>query len=324
MFFRTKFSSENRTSKKDSKFHCCNLIFSNSLTSENNNLSELWPGSSKDLTMSVEITSRTMEAPNFSSPDNDNVDEDFFVADISDNDVEELSSDDEEDGDVPEMQKISNNRNGPGNIPRNYSYTSFLTRSERNRIEGKDPPPTPQEAAKRKVKFPDNEHELETVHEVDPVADEEKKNYWLNGSDFDRFDNDVKITLFRWKNHVSGDLKFDETNNSIRGLEGTITGTARADAKDKWKHRQAVLKEISSARLNGKSLAAIDWERVREISLQNSIHQLEKAVERGKQDEQARVSAWNTIYDSVSEASSDESSNKKKKKKGFNLMFWKK
>lgn len=274
--------------------------------------------------MNVEVTRRIMEFPDFST-ENGKVseDDDFFVADISDKGViEPSSSDDEEDGDVPEMQKISSNK--PGTISRNYSYSSFLTRSERHRLEGKDPPLSPQEAAKRKVKFPDNEQELETVHEVEPVADEEKKDYWLNGSDFDRFDNDVKVTMFRWKNHVSGDLTFDDDNNSIRGLEGTISGTSREDARNKWRHRQAVLKEISSARLNGKTLGTIDWERVREISLQNSAHQLRKAVALGLEDEQARVYAWNTNNDSVYRANSQESSKKKNKKKGFNLIFWKK
>jgi hypothetical protein len=279
--------------------------------------------------MNVEVASRIMELPNFSTAEDGKVhDEDgeifFAEAGSDDKGVLELSgSDDEEDGDVPEMQKISSNRNTPGNIPRNYSYSSFLTRSERHRLEGKDPPLTPQEAAKRKVKFPDNDEELETIHEVEPVADEEKKSYWLDGSDFDRFDNDVKITVFRWKNHMSGDLQFDEENNSIRGLEGTITGSSREDARKKWKHRQAVLTAISSARLDGKTLDTLDWEKIREVSLQNSLQHLKKAVALGVKDEQARVSAWTEISSSVSHVNPREN-NKKNKKKGFNLMFWKK
>ncbi|GAX09211.1 hypothetical protein FisN_17Lh175 [Fistulifera solaris] len=279
--------------------------------------------------MNVEVASRIMELPNFSSTEDGKVhdedEEDFFAeGGRDDKGVLELSgSDDEEDGDVPEMQKIRSNRNTPGNIPRNYSYSSFLTRSERHRLEGKDPPLTPQEAAKRKVKFPDNDEELETIHEVEAVADEDKKNYWLDGSDFDRFDNDVKVTVFRWRNHVSGDLKFDEDNNSIRGLEGTITGSSREDARNKWKHRQAVLKAINASRLDGKSLDSLDWEKIREVSLHNSLEQLKKAVALGVKDEQARVSAWTGNSSSAPHANPREI-NKKNKKKGFNLMFWKK
>jgi hypothetical protein len=79
---------------------------------------------------------------------------------------------------------------------------------------GKDRPPSEEEASKRKVKFV-HDDQLETVHQVETVPDEIKSQYWMNGSDFDRLDKEVSLTKFRWENHKSGKIEFDEDENSV-------------------------------------------------------------------------------------------------------------
>lgn len=32
-------------------------------------------------------------------------------------------------------------------------------------------------------------------------------------------DTDIDVTEMRWKNHIEGKIKFDEDNNTIRGIE---------------------------------------------------------------------------------------------------------
>lgn len=138
---------------------------------------------------------------------------------MDNNESSSCSSDEEHD----KLSNIHNFRGGnphvePTNpnasIRRVDSWTSFVTRSERNILLGKDKPPTQDEASKRKVKFVHDDL-LETVHEVETVPDDMKAQCWMNASDFDHLDKEVALTKFRWENHKSGKIKFDEEANSV-------------------------------------------------------------------------------------------------------------
>jgi len=205
-------------------------------------------------------------------------------------------------------------------IPRNCSWANFVSRSQRDH-HGAVVQPITGETFERKVQFPRDESKLHLVHEIDEIPDEIKPDYWLNESDISRFENDVKLTLFRWSNHRSGKIHFDGINNSIRGLEGIIEGTERADSLKIWRHSKNVLGEINRQRHKGKSFGEIDWEKVREASLKSSSWHSERASKMGLADEVERDRAWNEQVANLKEVVN---LGKKKKSKGKGLFFWRK
>ena len=154
---------------------------------------------------------------------------------------EESSSEEESDDDsVCSLQKIGNNKKAGSSINRNASWLSFVSRSERARILGKEKPPPPEEEQRRKVHFVD-EGKLETVHEVDPVDAQDKRNYWMSGEDFDRLENELKLTRFRWENHKDGKIKLDESTTTIRGLELMLKDQKLKAARgvQPWQHTKS-------------------------------------------------------------------------------------
>jgi hypothetical protein len=229
------------------------------------------------------------------------------------------SDDDDSHDENAHLKQLRPGQNNVGSIRRNDSLTSFLTRSERNSILGKDPPPTAQEASKRRIQFRDT---LVDVIEFDKVEKDAKKQYWMTDEDFDRIETDVKMTQFRFENSKSGKIPFDEANNSIRGLESILYGI---DLK-LYKHRQSVLQEIHQQKSEHGFVK--DWELVRQTSESHSDSSRTKAVEIGKQDEMEHKKAWDIIPNiattktTVKETRIEASKNEMKKKNP--LMFWKK
>ena len=236
-------------------------------------------------------------------------------------------SDDDDDDSVSSLQKIGKKSAKSGDIPRNPSWLSFVSRSERNHLLGKEKPPSAEEVRSRKVKFAD-EPQLETLHEVDQVSPEDKPNYWMNSDDFDRLDNEVKLMKFRWENHKSGKIKLDENTSTIRGLELMLKDPELKKARgvQPWSHARSVLQEIHRQKTEEKEM---DWEKVRKESLKSSSVGVENAIVTGKADEHARLRAWDPSIPSQddsfgSAATSDSSSDAKKKKskgKGFFSFF---
>jgi hypothetical protein len=202
----------------------------------------------------------------------------------------------------------------PQLIKRNESYNNFLTRSQRLQILGKDKPPSPDEVSKRKVRF--QEEDMEIVHEIPQVDPQDKEKIWLSNSDFDRQENEIKLTCFRWENHVKGSIPFDEDNNSVRGIEHLVH---KRTENVKWKHNRAVLHEINRQKLeHGK---VVDWHLVRQSSETYSVDDHKRAANVGKADEEAFLRAWNPEkYKKTDEREVKQTG--KKKKKGF--LFWKK
>jgi hypothetical protein len=256
------------------------------------------------------------------------IDEESMEKEANDQ-VEDEDEDEEEDDDsvssLAKIKKSSSFATTGMHIPRNQSFVSFLTRSERSHLMGKDKPPSLIESSKRKIRFHDN---LETVHTVELVPDNEKKHYWTNHVDFDRFENEIKLTKFRWENHKSGRIKFDEISSSIRGLEHMIkdgpTSKAGYGLTPTWKHSRKVLEEIHRQKTEEKkSNDSIDWEKVREASVKSSAPGYQHALDMGLADEVARDEAWD---ESSATKKKPDSPNSKPRKKSWEsrLMFWKK
>lgn len=245
---------------------------------------------------------------------------------VDDVDVDDQGEDEDDDDDSHDenahLKQIRSGQKDGGSIRRNDSFTSFLTRSERNSLLGKDKPPTEQEASKRRIRFRDT---LVDIIEFDKIGKDVKNQYWMNDEDFDRIETDVKMTQFRYENSKAGKIPFDETNNSIRGLESILYGI---DMK-LYKHRQSVLQEIHVQK--SKHGFVKDWERVRQTSEVNSDFCRTKAVEIGKQDEMEHKKAWDIIPGSVIGEKSlgkvmttTGAAAKNETKKKNPLLFWKK
>ena len=245
---------------------------------------------------------------------------------VDDVDVDDQGEDEDDDDDSHDenahLKQIRSGQKDGGSIRRNDSFTSFLTRSERNSLLGKDKPPTEQEASKRRIRFRDT---LVDIIEFDKIGKDVKNQYWMNDEDFDRIETDVKMTQFRYENSKTGKIPFDETNNSIRGLESILYGI---DMK-LYKHRQSVLQEIHVQK--SKHGFVKDWERVRQTSEVNSDFCRTKAVEIGKQDEMEHKKAWDIIPGGVIVEKSlgkvmttTGAAAKNETKKKNPLLFWKK
>lgn len=234
-----------------------------------------------------------------------------------------VGDEDDEDSSEDENAHLKSLRpNSQISIRRNDSFNSFLTRSERAALLGKDKPPSPEEARKRKVKFVED-NILETVHEVDRVPDAEKPNVYMDGEDFSRMETDLKMTMFRWENHVSGHIPFDENANSMRGLEHMDRPAAGKKELAKYKHNRAVLEEIHRQKQDYGGQVR-DWDVVRKISQQFSVHSMNHAVELGRQDREAFQRAWSSDQGSSHSSQSAEDGKKGDKKKKGKFRFWQK
>ena len=256
------------------------------------------------------------------------------ASDDDDDDDDDESSSEDEDAHLKRLRPPSSSTAGGGDnsrfsIRRNDSLNSFLTRSERAAMLGKDKPPSSEEARKRTVKFRD-EAELENVHEIEQVADEDRAKVYMNNEDFSRIETDLKMTSFRWENHLDGKISFDENNNSMRGLEH-LQDRDKQTKRDlqKYKHNRSVLEEINRQKQDygGK---VRDWDAVRRISQQFSVHSINHAVELARLDREAHRRAWNngeaaapsSAQSSLSSSQQADKDGKKKKKGKF--LFWQK
>ena len=208
---------------------------------------------------------------------------------------------------------------GGSGMRRNASMQSFLTRSQRLVELGADQPPSPEEAKARKVQFKEDPivHEIPSIAEDDAIRDI----LFLTDCDFDRMDADMKLTHFRWQNHLAGRIPFDEVHNTIRGLEFFDRDQQMAKDLDKYRHRQIVLGEYVDQKKKARSTADVDFESVRRVSLLRSSDALQRAIEQGAADEVTRRTAWEPV---VAAPTEKDTNAKSKKKKRHGLMFWKK
>lgn len=232
------------------------------------------------------------------------------------------SDDDEEDDHVDRDASIKSIRRlAPNGMRRNASMESFLTRSQRALLLGKDPPPSVDEARSRVVQFSSLDP---VVHIIPRVVDEALLDkMFLNDDDFDRMDADMKITHFRWQNHVAGKIPFDASKNTMRGLEFLHRDEQMARDLEKYRHCQMVLGECLEQK-SRKPAEAIDWESIRRVSLLRSSISLEKAAAQGVVDERERRVAWDggkSVEEDMQNVCNKE---KPKKKPKSRFLFWKK
>lgn len=225
--------------------------------------------------------------------------------------------DDDDDSSYDEDENLKSiHRINTANLRRNASMESFITRSERSMIIGLDRPPSVEELRTRKVQFAVDP----VIHQIPKEEDQDVLDrLFLTDSDFDRMDADMKLTHFRWQNHVSGVIPFDEQHNTVRGLEFFDRELQMAKDLEKYRHRQQVLGEY----LEQKKKKSIDWESIRRVSLLRSSFAIEKAIEMAANDTIARHKAWEPpVPNGISKDKNGKSKKEKKKRNGF--MFWKK
>ena len=200
----------------------------------------------------------------------------------------------------------------------------------------------------RKVRFVQPDEKLFVVHSIPAVDDQDRGSVWLMASDFERQEKEVQMTLWRWENHLAGDIPFDQETSSVRGLEHLIKDMKAPDSQpnvkhraskagknsqkvaavapldqklvqpsSKRRHRQAIKAEIARQKQASNENFVLDHEQLRRVAEEASREDLEKVIRQGKEDAQAAIDAWK-----VSTAQAAQSTNKTKKKgKGF--KFWK-
>ena len=86
---------------------------------------------------------------------------------------------------------------------------SFLTRSQRS-VSHPDMPPTPEEAAQRKVQIKDSV--VDEIHQMEPLTADETAAYFMGEEDFRRIDISVELTTMRWEKAVK--VRRGEINKS--------------------------------------------------------------------------------------------------------------
>lgn len=224
-----------------------------------------------------------------------------YRQDSSENDTSHYTSDvDNEDALLKRLRPVRSDGSSEGEA-------SFATPSPQNCSFGTDQPPSPPcESINKTVHFRD---ELEEVHEVERVNEEDEGNYWLTQSDFHRIETELNITNFRWENHVRGRIAFDEANNCTRGLESMDSEKQRRKDLAQYKHYRSVLGEVERQKSNHGEVT--NWDKVRDASEQHTAESRQHATEMGKRDEEENRHAWGESSQLITEASTKKLTKKK-------------
>jgi hypothetical protein len=213
------------------------------------------------------------------------------------------------------------------------SIDDYLKRKELELEEKshKDDLPTEEELAQRKVRF---HEELEKVHEVDPISDEDRANYWLDDRDLDRFETELLTIL---KNHRKGKIKSNDPEITFRGLEHRGEDRLTVECT-RLSHLRSVLDEVRRQKKAGAE--KLDWKRISKAARPYSSLSTQRALDFARQDEQEtqRILAEDALKKNksagrkgtarpvfVQKQTKEKESSPKKSKKGFGLLFraWK-
>ena len=265
-------------------------------------------------------TLHAMHSSAMSPNSSNNMVEERHVTMKRDEVLDESDSEDEDAG----LNHISNMKQGGGSnrsLRRYDEYASFLSRSERA-LSQPDPMPSPEELQKREVQF-HQRGSLTSIHELEPWSKDDHKHLFMQSEDFARIDRDSEITSFRWNNHQAGKIEFDTENNTIRGLEAVLMKD-EGRFKTIAEHQANVLMEIHNQKVAGRSLAQVDWDKVRQVARRISASQEEQAAKVGKLDEEECLCAWDPSRRPVKAAPKPVEDGKKKKKGGLFGLFGKK
>lgn len=238
------------------------------------------------------------------------------VDDNNDDDDDDSDSSDEEDEDTLERQAAFNKNKANSSTTSNPTASNrsirrydelgnFISRSERARSD-KDKEFTEkmgvlktgdniQKASakkdgglfgKRRIQFK-SEDELLDILEIPYMTAEEKASCFMGRANWDSIDTDIEITTKRWKNHTDGRIKFDEDNNTLRGIEDLIF--KRNKGKPMYYHRKAVLEEAVRQKTEKDW---INWDKMSSISSESSKPQYEEARQLGLEDETESIRCW--------------------------------
>jgi len=162
-----------------------------------------------------------------------------------------------------------------------YHYdemASYTNRSERSHEQNEDAL-SKDELKKRKVRI----HEQVTLvdHVGEGMTEEEMASYYMQEEDFRRCDADVELTTFRWEKAKKRGGKFDEAENSLRGLEDVIAPDARRENL-RNRHTQSILTETMKQRAAGNEI--LDWEKIRSVAEKTSKISAKYAEDVANQD----------------------------------------
>jgi hypothetical protein len=224
-----------------------------------------------------------------------------------DEDEEEFvdSSSEDENADLKSIHYFSQQKaqSSGTSLRRVDSLERFTTRSLRLSILGKDKPPPAEEASKRTVRFrPDEDLESVLIFSVPEDAIDDSH---MTHADFERNDADMKLTHFRWENHLNGKIRFDEAEVTLRGLEFMNRPEQLIKERQMLQHRLDVL-EVSLMQKTANlfqdhplTRAPHQWEALRQASLEISHLSLSEAQARARQDHIDYSMAWGESHDSV-------------------------
>ena len=204
-----------------------------------------------------------------------------------------------DDSDTLERMKAfsSSNQNRTSDTPRSVrrydEYTSFLTRSQRAHMLGKEAPLSKDEESKRKVHFlpgQDGSDILEITHVLPELSHEDKQHCFMTAENWDSIDTDIELTRKRWENHLSGRLPFDRANNSLRGLESMLDPTS-VDRSLVSRHETNIIQEANRQK---RDKEFVHWQKLRHISLQTSLAEVERVQKLAQEDAEEAVACWET------------------------------
>jgi hypothetical protein len=260
-----------------------------------------------------------------------------------DDDVDDDDDDDEEDDDKV-LEKLHLNH---PSLRRYDEFSSFLTRSERAH-EKPDVPPSKEALARRRVTILvdqqcDGKKSKEaaatatacmpavgiTIHYDVPMTPDEIKAYFMQPADFTRCDDDVDVTTIRWNKAQKGHYKWNDDENTIRGLEefcitkkdkqkkkGAKNNNSRADYR--YQHGQKVLAEVLRQKLTKNDLNAYvyDDEKIRQVSIAITEPEQQRARELAQQDEDDVVKMHNPKWKNNTSANSNNQGSSSRKNTG--------
>jgi hypothetical protein len=112
----------------------------------------------------------------------------------------------------------------------------------------------------------------------------------MSTGNWDSIDTDIELTRKRWENHISGRLPFDTANNSTRGLE-TMLDLSHTELGLASKHSYNIIQESNRQKREDEY---IHWQKLRDVSLQTSVKEIDRARRLALDDAEEAVACWRT------------------------------
>eukprot|EP00527_Entomoneis_sp_CCMP2396_P007063 CAMPEP_0198140436 /NCGR_PEP_ID=MMETSP1443-20131203/3584_1 /TAXON_ID=186043 /ORGANISM="Entomoneis sp., Strain CCMP2396" /LENGTH=335 /DNA_ID=CAMNT_0043802843 /DNA_START=361 /DNA_END=1368 /DNA_ORIENTATION=+ len=191
---------------------------------------------------------------------------------------DDSSDDDDPDAKLKSIHNLKNGSDRRESLDRYNEMASYTNRSERSHVVP-DVTPSKEELEKRKVRI--DEEVTIVQNTAEEFTQSEKESYYMQEADFRRCDVDVELTTFRWEKARKGNQKFDDKENTLRGLEDVLGGDPRREGL-RARHVQDVLTETMKQRAIGKEY--LDWEKIRLAGERTSKISIQTSLQVGEQD----------------------------------------